>query len=177
MVTALCETKPDTIVRWRLIGSDIWSTSGPVQFVARPLLWTAAACRADQRSLFRTKDYVKRQQKYDTRTDVHQKWCLCSCIFPLSFTHVHDVQFPTWRKYIKQNKKMTAPASSQLQHEEQMVAVGARSSVMSTKQSLLLPSSHKKKAHPSPLRPVVQLLYKLTSSCATNCFSLSRYCP
>lgn len=92
--------------------------------------------------------------------------------------------------------------SSPLRHMEHMVWTGpGKEGEVLKKNETSLPSQHQyltnkrhfhlhhkkekctiqKKATafftPSFSSPFSQLLYKLTSSCATNCLSLSRYCP
>lgn len=48
MVTAVCGTKPDLKVRKSSVGLErVWSTSGPVQFVARLFPRTLIASRVD----------------------------------------------------------------------------------------------------------------------------------
>lgn len=101
MVTAVCGTKPDLKVRNSLVGLErVWSTSGPVQFVARLFPRTSKASRVDYYELWTISKGSKNVTLAYSRTHsrishVHTVCCLCSFLLPLSFTHFQDVQFST----------------------------------------------------------------------------------
>lgn len=123
MVTAVCGTKPDLKVRKSSVGLErVWSTSGPVQFVARLFPRTLIASRVDHYEPWTiskgsknvTLPILTHTLSYRTYT----QYVACAVVYYLFHSRTFRMCNFQHDKKKKKKTKRWILVSSQLQHVE-----------------------------------------------------------